>query len=45
MTIQGHISLLLYDMDFGNPYYKTLKSIETSVEKATELTKQLLATK
>ncbi|UCG08049.1 MAG: PAS domain S-box protein, partial [Desulfobacterales bacterium] len=42
MTIQGHISLLLYDMDSGHRHYEALKSVEASVISAAELTKQLL---
>jgi PAS domain S-box-containing protein len=42
MTIQGHISLLLYDMDSTHPHYEALNSVEESVRSATNLTKQLL---
>jgi two-component system cell cycle sensor histidine kinase/response regulator CckA len=42
MAIQGHISLLLYDMDSTHPHYEALKNIEASVINAAKLTNQLL---
>ena len=42
MHIQGQASLMLLDMDESHPYYKRLKSIEQSVTRGSEVSKQLL---
>ena len=42
MGIQGHISLLLYDIDSTHPHYESLKKIENQIENGAELTSQLM---
>ena len=42
MHIQGQTSLMLLDMDRNHPYYERLKSIEQSVMRGSEVSKQLL---
>ncbi|MHB9096368.1 MAG: hybrid sensor histidine kinase/response regulator [Syntrophales bacterium] len=42
MGIQGYASLMLIDMDPGQPHYEKLKSIEDQVRRGAELTRQLL---
>jgi len=42
MGMQGNISLMLLDTDFGHPNYKKLKTIEQHVQSGAELTSQLL---
>ncbi len=42
MGIQGHISLLLYDIDSAHPNYESLKKIENQIENGAELTSQLI---
>ena len=41
-SIQGNVSLSLYDMDDENPLYESLKNIEKSVRSGAKLTQQLL---
>jgi len=43
MGIQGHISLLLFDLDSSHPHYVSLKKIEEQVKSGANLAKQLLA--
>jgi len=43
MGIQGHVSLLLFDLDPGHPYYESLKKIEGQVKNGANLSSQLLA--
>ena len=42
MHIQGQASLMLLDMDKSHPYYERLKSIEQSVMRGSDVSKQLL---
>jgi two-component system cell cycle sensor histidine kinase/response regulator CckA len=42
MGIQGHTSLLLYDIDSTHPHYEDLKKIETQIQEGAELTSQLI---
>lgn len=42
MGIQGHISLLLYDIDSIHPHYESLREIENQIEDGAELTSQLM---
>lgn len=42
MGIQGNISLMLLDTDAGHPNFERLKGIETLIERAAGLTRQLL---
>ena len=42
MGIQGHISLLLYDIDSTHPHYESLKKIENQIENGAALTSQLM---
>ncbi len=42
MGIQGYASLMLIDMDPGQPHYEKLRSIEDQVRRGAELTRQLL---
>jgi PAS domain S-box-containing protein len=42
MGIQGHISLLLYDIDSTHPHYESLRKIENEIEIGAELTSQLI---
>ena len=42
MGIQGYASLMLIDMDPGQPHYEKLKSVEDQVRRGAELTRQLL---
>ena len=43
MGIQGYASLMLFDLDPGNPHYESLKKIEEQVKHGTNLAGQLLA--
>ncbi len=43
MGIQGHVSLLLFDLDPSHPYYESLKKIEGQVKNGANLSSQLLA--
>ncbi len=42
MHIQGNISLMLLDVDSSHPHHERLKSVEQSVMKASDVSKQLL---
>ncbi|MBW1707756.1 MAG: response regulator, partial [Deltaproteobacteria bacterium] len=42
MGMQGYVSLILMDMDATHPHHKRLKGIESQVESASKLTRQLL---
>ncbi len=42
MGIQGRISLMLFGMEAGSPYFEHLNRIEACVKSATDLTRQLL---
>ena len=42
MGIQGHTSLLLYDIDSTHPHYEFLRKIEKEIEDGAELTSQLM---
>ncbi len=42
MGIQGHISLLLYDIDSTHPHYESFKKIENQIENGAKLTSQLM---
>jgi len=42
MGIQGHISLLLYDIDSTHAHYESLRKIENQIENGAELTSQLI---
>ncbi|MEI7636909.1 MAG: PAS domain S-box protein [Syntrophus sp. (in: bacteria)] len=42
MGIQGYASLMLMDLDAGNPHYEKLKAIEKQVASGADLTRQLL---
>jgi len=42
MSIQGAISLMLYDMDYTDPYYEMLSGVQKQVRSGTKLTQQLL---
>ena len=42
MHIQGQASLMLLDIDESHPYYERLKSIEQSVMRGSDVSKQLL---
>jgi len=41
-TIQGNVSLMLFDIDLSHPNYKNLKNIEKQIERGARLTSQLL---
>jgi len=43
MGIQGHISLMLFDLDSSHPHYESLKKIEEQVKSGANLASQLLA--
>jgi len=43
MGIQGHISLMLFDLDSSHPHYASLKKIEEQVKSGANLASQLLA--
>jgi len=42
MSIQGHTSLMLFELDTGHPYYERLSSIEELVRSGADLTRQIL---
>ena len=42
MAIQGHVSLLLLDVDPGHPHYETLRKIEKEIQEGADLTSQLM---
>jgi PAS domain S-box-containing protein len=42
MGIQGHTSLLLYDIDSTHPHYEALKKIEQQIQDGAEMTSQLM---
>lgn len=42
MGIQGNVSLMLMDLDHGNPYYERLRNMEQQIRRGADLTKQLL---
>jgi two-component system cell cycle sensor histidine kinase/response regulator CckA len=42
MGIQGHVSLLLLDMDAAHPHYEALKKIEKEIQGGADLTGQLM---
>ena len=42
MGIQGHISLMLYQLDASHPFSQRLRSVEKLVESGSKLTSQLL---
>jgi PAS domain S-box-containing protein len=42
MVIQGHISLMLLDIDASHPYYERLRRIEEQVQSGADLSRQLL---
>ena len=42
MGIQGHISLMLYQIDAAHPFHMRLKNVEKLVESGSKLTSQLL---
>ncbi len=42
MGIQGHTSLLLYDIDSTHPHYEALRKIEEQIQNGAELTRQLI---
>ena len=41
-TIQGNVSLMLFDIDSSHPNYQNLKNIEKQIERGARLTSQLL---
>lgn len=41
MSVQGYVSLMLFDLDSSHPHYENLKKIESQVKKAVGLTSQL----
>jgi PAS domain S-box-containing protein len=41
-TIQGNVSLMLFDIDRSHPNYENLKNIEKQIERGARLTSQLL---
>jgi two-component system cell cycle sensor histidine kinase/response regulator CckA len=43
MGIQGHISLMLFDLDSSHPHYESLRKIEEQVKSGANLASQLLA--
>ncbi len=43
MGIQGHISLMLFDLDRSHPHYESLKKVEEQVKSGANLASQLLA--
>ena len=43
MGIQGHVSLMLFDLDPSHPHYESLKKIEAQVKNGANLSGQLLA--
>jgi PAS domain S-box-containing protein len=43
MGIQGHISLMLFDLDSSHPHYESLKKIEEQMKSGANLARQLLA--
>lgn len=42
MGIQGNISLMLLDIEYGHPHYEKLKNIEQYIRNGAELNRQLL---
>ncbi|MBP7461069.1 MAG: response regulator [Candidatus Delongbacteria bacterium] len=42
MGIQGYTSIMLMSLDSGHPHFEPLKNIEEQVQRAADLTKQLL---
>ena len=42
MGIQGNVSLMLMNLDPGNPYYERLRNMEQQIRRGADLTKQLL---
>lgn len=42
MSIQGHASLMLFELEPGHPYYERLNSIEELVKSGADLTRQML---
>lgn len=42
MGIQGHVSLLLLDIDSAHPHYEALKKIEKEIQEGADLTGQLM---
>jgi len=42
MGIQGNVSLMLMDLDHGNPYYERLRNMEQQIRGGADLTRQLL---
>ena len=42
MGIQGHTSLLLFDINSDHPHYESLKKIEEQIQEGAELTSQLI---
>jgi PAS domain S-box-containing protein len=42
MGIQGHTSLLLFDIESSHPHYESLKKIEEQIQEGAELTSQLI---
>ena len=42
MGIQGNVSLMLMDLDTGNPHYERLRNIEQQIRRGADLTRQLL---
>ena len=42
MGIQGHVSLLLLDIDSDHPHYEALKQIEKEIQDGADLTRQLM---
>jgi two-component system cell cycle sensor histidine kinase/response regulator CckA len=42
MGIQGHVSLLLLDIDYDHPHYVALKQIEKEIQDGADLTRQLM---
>ena len=43
MGIQGHVSLMLFDLDPSHPHFESLKKIEAQVKNGASLSGQLLA--
>ncbi len=42
MSIQGNVSLMLFNMDTAHPHFEKLKNIEKQIQSGTQLTSQLL---
>jgi two-component system, cell cycle sensor histidine kinase and response regulator CckA len=42
MGIQGHLSLMLFQLDVSHPFYQRLQNVEKLVESGSKLTSQLL---